>query len=106
MKMNLKRAVRTLEDGIYCGTITDINIYGDEYEKAFVKIEMKDGVAFHHYTRTEFLEDYPWVTLFDEKHTEDTDDLIGTDVEFTIRNNASKITNKVFSNIVEIHSQS
>lgn len=67
-----------------------------------VKIALEDGTFFVLFRDKEKFVDYPFNHLFMAIDSDDIDDLIGLDVEFIIKNNKSKKTGVVFSNIKKI----
>ena len=106
MRISISNETLNVADGVYEATIASITGYdpdenGDN-KKALVKLNLSTGdVLIKNYKKTE-LEQYPWSTLFKALNTVETDDLVGLDVEIEIKNNKSKTTGTVFSNIRKI----
>ena len=91
-----------VEEGIYEAEIITFVGY-DNDTKALVRFKLEtDDILVKTYHKDD-LGKYPWNNVFKELNTTDTDDLIGQMVEIEIKNNTSKSTNTVFSNIKRIH---
>ncbi len=99
-KINVNKDLMKLENGEYAGTINKVLMCNSG--KIMLKIALEDGTFFVSFHDEEKFGDYPFNHLFMAIDSDDIDDLIGLDVEFTIKNNKSKKTGAVFSNIKKI----
>ena len=106
MRISISNETLNVADGVYEATIASIICYdpdenGDN-KKALVKLDLSTGEVLVKNYATSELGEHPWSTLFKALNTEETDDLVGLDVEIEIKNNKSKTTGTVFSNIRKI----
>lgn len=100
MKINVTNELFALENGRYTGTIT--SVYPLNKECMMIKIALESGDTFVTFRETRIFGEYPFSVLFKALDTDDTDTLVGQKVNFEIKNNKSKNTGKIFSNIRKI----
>ena len=106
MKIPISNETLNVADGVYEATIASITGYdpdenGDN-KKALVKLNLSTGeVLVKNYAANE-LGQYPWSTLFKAMNTDETDDLVGLNVEIKIENKKAPDSGTVFSNIRKI----
>lgn len=103
MKLFMKKEVTNLADGTYNGSISHIFPFIKDGTQRFgivFDLDDDDKTEFTYFTTAENLVNYPWVLVLKALNTDDTDDLIGKNYEFTIKNNTKN--DKTFSNITKI----
>ena len=99
-KIHVNKDLMKLENGEYAGTINKVLMCNSG--KIMLKIALEGGTFFVSFHDEEKFGDYPFNHLFMAIDSDNIDDLVGLDVEFTIKNNKSKKTGAVFSNIKKI----
>ena len=88
-----------LDSGSYTGKITHAFYYADE--KIMLKIKLNGGGTFIAVTDEKHINKYPYSQLVMESSAEYVDQLVGLDVDFTVRNSDSGIGTP-YSNIRKI----
>lgn len=103
MKINVSNEVVYLENGTYIGEIQEVFEYPTKDGKTglCMKFRLEDDTIFNKFfDNTDFLGKYPWNMIFKALNTDNTDDLVGKNVEFEVKNNSKN--GKEYSNIKKI----
>ncbi len=101
MKVKMSDEILAVEDGTYKVTVDAILPYGDD-GGVLMKLALEDGKILIHFTTLKRLGEYPWSDVFRALNTDDTDDLIGTEVEITVENNVSETSGNSFCNVKRV----
>ena len=101
MKIQLSNEVLAVEDGTYSAVIDTVQPYGNE-GGILVRLSLSDGRTLIKFYKLDDLGSYPWNTLFRALNSNDTDDLVGKNVEIEVVNVVSRVSGNEFCNIRKI----
>ena len=106
MLVNISNETFNVADGTYTATILSVKEYqpddNGKFSKVIMKLELNTGEILVKFYNRDDLEKLPWSSLFKALNTYDTDDLVDKTIELVVKNNTSKSSGTVFSNIKRV----